>query len=276
MVPYELKETLIRINNIHKGYGERQILRGINAEIKNIVGAGQVVGMLGPSGVGKTTLLRLLAGLDKPDSGEIMVYDNIAGHEVPIQTGVVGVVAQNYPLFQHRTIMGNLLLAATRKEKNETIAKERIYGLLERFHLSDKVSYYPSQLSGGQRQRIAIIQQLLCSDHYILMDEPFSGLDPVMKMEVCELIKEVASLDEHNTLIIVTHDVAEAIAVSDTLWLMGRDIEDVNGVKSFKQGAYLKKQYNLATMGMAWKKDIHLTPEFSNLVREIKQEFLTL
>lgn len=273
---YEVKETLVRISDVSKSFNGRHVLRGVNAEIKNIIGYGQVVGMLGPSGVGKTTLLRILAGLDKPGTGAVTVYDSLSNQEVAIERGMVGVVAQNYPLFAHHTVMSNLMIAATRKEKNQKIAQEKVLGLLERFRLTDHRSNYPSQLSGGQRQRIAIIQQLVCSEHYILMDEPFSGLDPIMKMEVCELIKEIASLDERNTIIVVTHDVGESIAVSDQLWLMGRDVEDVNGNKVFKPGAYLKKSYDLAKMGLAWRKDIHLTPEFSTLVREIKQEFINL
>ncbi len=86
----------------------------------------------------------------------------------------MGVVAQSYPLFPHRTILGNLMLAATRVEKDRTRAKEKVMAYLTEFELADKVYMYPASLSGGQRQRIAIIQQLLCDNHYLLMDEPFS------------------------------------------------------------------------------------------------------
>ena len=95
--------------------------------------------------------------------------------------------------------------------------------LLKEFELEDKFNLYPAQLSGGQRQRCAIIQQILCSEHFLLMDEPFSGLDLLMLEKTCELITKVADMDDLNTIIVVTHDVTAACSVADHLWLMGRD-----------------------------------------------------
>ena len=94
--------------------------------------------------------------------------------------------------------------------------------LLNEFELADKYNLYPAQLSGGQRQRCAIIQQILCSEHFLLMDEPFSGLDLIMLEKTCELIAKVADMDDLNTIIVVTHDVTAACSVADHLWLMGR------------------------------------------------------
>ena len=152
-------------------------------------------------------------------------------------------------------------------------AKEKSFHMLGRFGLQDRTSLYPEQLSGGQRQRVAIAQQLLCSEHFLLMDEPFSGLDPIMKDKVCELITEVASAHELNTIIVVSHDISATISIADTLWLMGRDI-GADG--KIIPGAKLKYVYDLAEKGLAWHPDIQLMPRFSDLVREVKEKFRIL
>lgn len=270
---YETKETLIKISNISLNYDGYQILRDVDAEIKNIVGHGQVVGLLGRSGVGKTSLLRILAGLEKPATGAVTIYDTNENREVAVKSGLVGVVYQSYPLIDRRTVISNLIFAAKRKGRNNKEAREKSIGLLERFNLADRADMYPKQLSGGQRQRVAIIQQLLCSEHYILLDEPFSGLDPIAKAEMCELIQEVANLDERNTIIVVTHDINEAVSVADTIWLMGKHRDDKGQPVP---GARIMEVINLVADGMAWHKDIALTSEFAEYVRKLKLKFWQL
>lgn len=186
---------------------------------------------------------------------------------------MVGVVAQNYILFKHRTVLGNLMIAATQAGDTSKVAKERSMAMLERFKLTDKADVYPRQLSGGQRQRIAIAQQMLCDGHFLLMDEPFSGLDMIMKGKVSELINEISLMDEKNTIIIVTHDVTEATSVADELWLMGRD-RDAEGNEI--PGARIKETFDLKKLGLAWQPDITTTPEFMNFVREVKIKFMSL
>src|SRR5256884_4871141 len=111
-------------------------------------------------------------------------------------------------------------------ENSHESAHEKVLKYLRRLDMVDQAQLYPAQISGGQRQRIAIAQQLLCSDHFLLMDEPFSGLDVIMEAKVCELINEIACLDELNTIIVVTHDVTAAASVADHIWLMGRDRDE--------------------------------------------------
>ena len=261
---YEHRETLLKLSGVSVAYGENVILRDVNIEIKNLHRPGhtqgQVVGLLGPSGIGKTTLFRVLAGLDKPDTGTVLVKPE----QTPVERGMVGVVAQNYPLFAHRTVRGNLLVAGrqARLPKAENAAKAD--GLLKRFGIEEHASKYPSQLSGGQRQRVAIAQQFMCSEHFLLMDEPFSGLDLIAQERVIHFIEEIAASDELKTFILVTHDISAAIEVADTLWLLGRD-RDANG--KIIPGARVQASYNLIERGLTYREGITTMPEYLELRR---------
>src|SRR5207237_4762769 len=128
-----------------------------------------------------------------------------------------------YSMYKKCRIICYMRLAAKQIETMHDTVCEKVLKYLRRLDMVDQAQLYPAQISGGQRQRIAIAQQLLCSEHFLLMDEPFSGLDVVMEAKVCELINEIACLDELNTIIVVTHDVTAAATVADHLWLMGRD-----------------------------------------------------
>jgi NitT/TauT family transport system ATP-binding protein len=271
--PYEFGDTILKATNISLKLGGNQILRDLSAEVKDLrrpgMVAGQVVGFLGPSGIGKTRFFRILAGLDAPDTGRV----TLGPKAVPVERGMVGVVAQSYPLFPHRTVIGNLLVAGRQAGLSSEAAREKAESFLTRFRLQDRGKLYPSQLSGGQRQRVAIAQQAMCSEHFLLMDEPFSGLDPIAVDQVAELIGEVANLHELNTIIVVTHDIAAAMEVSDTLWLMGRDRSE-NG--QIIPGARIQETYNLVERGLAWRKGINTTPEFMELMREILARFPSL
>jgi polar amino acid transport system ATP-binding protein/sulfate transport system ATP-binding protein len=276
-LPYERKEVLVSVSNVSLKLGDTTILKPITAEVRDIVRPGvcqgQIVGILGPSGVGKTLFSRILCGLQQPTTGTVSVEVEESGKRVqkPVRAGVVGMVAQNYPLFEHRTVRGNLLVALEHQPKAGRPAKVSEY--LERFGLTDKAALYPAQLSGGQRQRVSIIQELLCSEHFVVMDEPFTGLDPLMKDKVCELIVQVANLDERNTIFVVAHDIASLVAISDTLWLFGRD-RDASGAPI--PGATIKATYNLIEQGLAWQPDLTATREFNNFVAEVKDRFRTL
>lgn len=266
-------DTLLKVDHVSLSYDDKVILRDVNAEIRDIVREGrtqgQVVGFLGPSGIGKTQLFRIVAGLNHPTSGQVLVNSTLT----PVKAGMVGVVPQNYPLFENRTIFSNLILAAKQMDKNSESAHEKVLKYLKRLDMLDQAQLYPAQISGGQRQRIAIAQQLLCSEHFLLMDEPFSGLDLVMEAKVCELINEIACLDDLNTIIVVTHDVTAAASVADHLWLMGRDRDESGRVIP---GARIQETYDLIERDLCWHPEITNSPRFLEFVREVKERFHTL
>lgn len=256
-------KILLTIDRVSLSYGDKIVLREVNAEVKEIVRnntKGQVVGFLGPSGMGKTQLFRILSGLNKPTSGIV----RLNGCPESVCAGEVGVVAQNYPLFNHRTVLSNLTLSGSRDKALE---------YLEEFELADKAYCYPMQLSGGQRQRVAIIQQILCSDHFLLMDEPFSGLDMVMLEKTAAVVQKIANLDALNTVILATHDITTAASVADHLWLLGREKDSAG---NFVPGARIVETYDLVERGLCWEPGIVTKPEFMSFVAEVKNRFRSL
>jgi len=267
---YERKEVVLAVKDVCVSFGKTKVLDHLSFEIRNVTrpscSTGQIVGLLGPSGIGKTQLFRRIAGLDKPDTGEILIG---VGQE-PVRIGVVGVVAQHCPLFAHRTVFGNLFVAGRQVGLSRAEARDKAKEILDRFGLWDHRDLYPASLSGGQRQRVAISQQIMNTKGvlFLLMDEPFSGLDIVAIEKVSELISEVANLNDYNTIILVTHDVTSAIQVADTLLLVGRDL-DPEGKPV--PGAKIKGSIDLVERGLAWRKGISLTSEFLEVEKEVRE-----
>lgn len=263
---YELTDTLLSVHGVNLKLGGKEILRDVNIEIKDIcrpdIKQGQVVGLLGPSGIGKTQLFRIISGLNKPDTGSVFVGKD----QRPVQRGDVGVVAQSYPLFQHRTVRSNVLIASGGDVKKTST-------LLEQFGLVEHANKYPAQLSGGQRQRTAIAQQFACSEHLLLMDEPFSGLDCIALKKVSEFIKHITLNDELATILIVTHDVSAALSVCDTIVLLGRDRDESGEIIP---GAKVQEVYNLIESGLAWRDGIENSPQFFTMLNKVRERFATL
>jgi polar amino acid transport system ATP-binding protein/sulfate transport system ATP-binding protein len=276
MDAYTYAGTIVQLKNVGVAFGTKVVIRDVTYEVRNVhregMQQGQVVALLGPSGVGKTLLMRRIAGLSIPGAtctGTITLGQTA----VPVRAGLVGVVAQNYPLLMHRHVLGNLVVAGRQAGLETKAATAKALGLLEEFGLRDRADSWPAELSGGQRQRVAIAQQIMCSDHVMLADEPFSGLDPVMVDRVVDLVIKISLMDEFNTVIVVTHDVRTALAVADHVMVLGRD-RQADG--SVVPGAYIKHQFDLIELGLAWHPEIRTTPKFRELADQIRALFKEL
>ncbi|MCU7549341.1 ATP-binding cassette domain-containing protein [Chitinophagaceae bacterium LB-8] len=261
MTTHTKEEIILKAENVHLEYDNKTILRNINFSIKNIVRPGmeqgQVVSLIGRSGIGKTQLFKLLSGLQQPTSGHIHIQN-----DQPVRAGDMGVIFQNYYLFEWRTIHQSLMLAAKQNPALKGHETDAIKKSAADFELTDHLQKYPQQLSGGQRQRASIIQQLLKGSDFLLLDEPFSGLDACVLDKVVELLLQVSISDELKTLVIVSHDIATAIAISDTVFILGKE-KDL-------PGATIKKEIDLIARDLAWQKNIKREKAFLETVEEIK------
>lgn len=266
-------DVLLDINNVSLSYGDKLILRDLNVQIHKVQRRchiqGQVVGFLAPSGSGKTQLFRLIAGLNKPTKGNVFVTPKREN----VQAGMVGLVSQGYTLYEHRKVLGNLMLAAKKKYRTEKEAEAASIQMLDKFELKDKINSYPAELSGGQRQRIAIAQQLLCSEHFLLMDEPTASLDILKKEEVAKMIVDISCLDDLNTVIVCSHDVRWLLSVADHLWMMGHE-RDIQGNRI--PGAKFLEFYDLVELGLCWQENITTRSDFVDFVRVVEERFKQL
>lgn len=268
-----LLEPLLTIENVCKDFvlndGKKlPVLKDLSLSIKNIQSKPQIVSILGPSGIGKTTILRVIAALDKLSSGRVLITENEPNKMREVKLGDVGVVFQKYPLFDDLSVLDNLIQPGIRIAKLDAkAAREQALLYLDKFGLFKQSLAWPVQLSGGQRQRVAILQQLMTNKHFIILDEPFSGLDPVSITSVINLIKSIANQHTLNTFIIITHDVTSALIISDHIYLLGRDSDDKGEPIP---GARIMKEYDLIQEGLAYLPDIEDKPRFTQIRREIR------
>jgi ABC-type nitrate/sulfonate/bicarbonate transport system ATPase subunit len=263
MIAHKKEQVILKAENVNLTY-DRPILRDVSFEVHNYtrpaMHQGQVVSLIGRSGIGKTQLFKILSGLLVPDAGKVLIDSDLH----PVVAGEVGIVPQNYILFNHRTILDNfkLGLRGSTQKLSEKDAQDLINSYAEKFGLNDHLKKYPMQLSGGQRQRVSIIQQILTGNRFILLDEPFSGLDPVIKDKVLDLLVDISLLNELNTLVIVSHDIENAMAISDTAFILAN--------QEGKQGATITETIDLVQMGFSWDKDIKKNKDFQELVIQMK------
>ena len=202
---------LIRTRSISKFYDEEQVLSDFNLDVWK----GSITGILGSSGSGKTTALRLIAGFDRPDAGIIeMKNEVIVSDEVwlPPERRNIGMVFQDYALFPHLTVEKNIAFGLGKNDLEQGRLKE----VIDMCNLSGLINKFPQELSGGQQQRVALARALAPNPEVILLDEPFTSLDAqmarVLRDEVVELLKNTET-----TAIIVTHDQEEALSVCDVV-----------------------------------------------------------
>ena len=215
-------KVLLKIQDLHKSFGDHEVLKGINIEIKK----GEVVVIIGASGSGKSTFLRTLNLLEVPSSGKII----FEGSELCAQKSDVnkhrqkmGMVFQHFNLFEHLSVLENLCIAPIKLlKKSKEQAKKQAMELLNQVGLADKISAYPSSLSGGQKQRIAIVRALAMSPDVMLFDEPTSALDPEMVAEVLNVMKNLAR--SGMTMVVVTHEMGFAREVASRVLFFDKGI----------------------------------------------------
>lgn len=199
---------MLTTRNLTKQYSNATILDGINLDVQK----GEIVSILGKSGSGKTTLLNLISGIEMPDEGEIFLNgENITG-----QTGKMGYMFQKNLLMPWRTALDNIALPLIIKGKSKKEARKIASEYLPIFGLSGIEKKYPFQLSGGMNKRLSLLRTFLFSQDLILLDEPFAGLDAITKKQIHRWLLEIMT-QEGSTLILVTHDIEEAIFLSDKI-----------------------------------------------------------
>ena len=206
--------AILKVNNLSKSFGNVKAIQEISFEATE----GKVLSLLGPSGCGKTTTLRCIAGFENPDAGEISLDDRRITHIPPEKRGI-GMVFQNYALWPHMTVYGNLAFGLQIRKVPKPEINKRIKKILSMVQLEGYENRYPRQMSGGQQQRIAMARALVFEPDIMLLDEPLSNLDAQlreeMRFEFSELQKKLGI-----TAVYVTHDQAEALVLSDKIVIL--------------------------------------------------------
>lgn len=202
---------ILQAEHITKAYGDNQVLQEISIHLEE----GELVCVLGVSGVGKTTLFNILSGLVLPDRGEILLENE----DVTGKTGNLSYMLQKDLLLQHKTVLDNVALPLVLKGVKKKAAREQAAAYFKQFGLEGTELKYPSQLSGGMRQRAALLRTYMCGDRVALLDEPFSALDTLTRTAVQEWYLGVMEEIKLSTLFI-THDIDEAILLSDRIYIM--------------------------------------------------------
>ena len=254
---HSFKESLLYVENLSIAYDDKIIIKDVSLIEKDVVregveNTGQTIAIVGRSGRGKSTFFKALTGLVKPQTGKILIKDFTSKEEnaaKPVQEGDIGFVDQKYTLFRHKTVTQTLQFALRKSALSQTEKDKKIKEYINKWGLETCVDKYPNELSGGQRQRTAIIEQLFSSDQFIIMDEPFSGLDVGNIEEVKKAFDLLSETSEYNTLLFSTHDIKLAIELSQSIYVIG--YPTINGDK--KDYGTVVAKYDLRDMGLAWK-----------------------
>jgi cystine transport system ATP-binding protein len=215
---------MINIQNLHKSFGDNEILKGIDLQIVR----GETTIIIGPSGSGKTTLLRCINLLEMPNRGTISIGESkLSFNETlkPTEKEILtlrkntGMVFQGFHLFPHMTVVENIMEGpVTVLKQSKKIAYDKAISLLEKVGLLEKCNSYPHELSGGQQQRVAIARAMAIEPLVLLFDEPTSALDPELAAEVLKVMKELSV--EGMTMVVVTHNMGFAREVADSIIFM--------------------------------------------------------
>jgi len=237
-------------------YDDKVVIKDVNFVEKDVIRdntiTGQVVAFVGRSGRGKSTLFRALAGLEKPTTGRVFIADTSEDNNVgakEVSEGDVGYVDQKYTLFRNKTIYQALQFALRKKDISKKEKDEMIMKYLSEWGLEKMKNQYPCELSGGQRQRTALIEQIFSSGYYMVLDEPFSGLDVGNIEDVKNAFKMICSIHEFNTIIYSTHDIRLAAELADSIYVIGHPT--IDGEQ--KDYGTIVKHFDLKDIDLAWK-----------------------
>ncbi len=219
------EKIIIKIENLVKRFGKLEVLKGINLLVKK----GETIVIIGPSGGGKSTLLRCINKLEEYQGGKIYLDGvDIDKYDVNQLRTRIGMVFQQFNLFPHMNVLENLILAPTKvKKMPREQAIEKAKALLSRVGLLDKIDAYPEQLSGGQKQRVAIARALMMDPEVMLFDEPTSALDPELVGEVLDVMKDLAR--SGMTMLVVTHEMGFARDVADRIVFISQGVVEEEG-----------------------------------------------
>ena len=272
---YELKDIVLHVENLSVAYGDKVIIRDINFIERNVtrpnMTQGQTIAVLGRSGRGKSTLFKALTGLVKPSAGKVLIPDYMQPPKdgmqpaKAVEEGDVGFVDQKYTLFRHKTVSSAFMFALRNTDLSEKDKIDKVKLYLHEWGLEKVKDQYPNELSGGQRQRVAIIEQLLSSGHYMVLDEPFSGLDVGNIMNVRKSFDLIDQGHDLNTVIFSTHDIELACELADSIYIVGYPKKEDGTLDSV---GTIVSHFDLKSMGIAWKSEF--TTEHLDLVKEIK------
>ena len=217
----------VRIDHVTKAFGDNMVLKDFNETFRD----GEFITLLGPSGCGKTTMLRIIAGFEKPTTGEVYIDDQlVSGGKtfVPPEKRSIGMVFQSYAVWPHMNVFDNVAYPLTIKKTPKAEIKSSVERVLNIVHLSQYAGRFPNQLSGGQQQRVALARALVAEPKLLLLDEPLSNLDAKlresMRFEIKEIQRELGI-----TVVYVTHDQTEAMAMSDRIFLINRGVVQQSG-----------------------------------------------
>ena len=223
----------IKIKNVAKMFGAYQALHEINLDISDQ----EFMVLLGASGCGKTTLLRIIAGLETPTTGEVWINDKRVDHLPPRERGIA-MVFQNYAVFPHLTVFENIAFGLRMAKMPNDRVKVRVEKTAELMHIEQLLKRYSGELSGGQRQRVAVARALAMEPDVILMDEPLSNLDALLRLEMRAELKGVLA-ESKTTAIYVTHDQVEAMSLADRISVMhqGKIIQAASPIEVYRNPA---------------------------------------
>jgi len=248
----------IEARNITKRFGDYVALDDVTVSVPD----GSLTALLGPSGSGKSSLLRVIAGLETPDAGTVLIEgDDVTTR--PARKRGVGMVFQHYAAFKHMTVAKNVAFGLDVRKRPKTETKAKVAELLELVGLAHLGERYPSQLSGGQRQRMALARALAVEPRVLLLDEPFGALDAQTKTSMHEFLHQVRQRTGC-TVLMVTHDVAEAVYLSQRVYVLsarpGRVAEEVAVPFGASRGPDVKRDVRFLDLHDEIEDRLHTVP----------------